>query len=302
MAIGYQVPDYTAYEDLFDLHLHRLRPVRVPSKVEEGYLIPAQRLDSVAAKENLGAFLLSNPCNPTGRVVKGKELSDYLDVARKRKMLLLLDEFYSHFIYDGFGKPGSGPVSAAEYIDDIDSDPVLLIDGLTKSYRYPGWRVGWVVGPRNLVDSLGRAASATDGGPPRLTQRAAMVVLQPQRADQETTALRNVFCRKRDLMRTRLEAMGVTFPAGHDSTFYLWGELSGLPKPLRDSDEFFLRAIERKVMTVPGRFFDVNPGRVRPGPSPFQSFMRFSFGPPEPNVMMGLDRLEAMVAEAKAES
>ncbi|HMS16195.1 MAG TPA: pyridoxal phosphate-dependent aminotransferase [Planctomycetota bacterium] len=299
MNIGYQIPDYTAYEDLFDLHEGRLHPVRVPSTLDEAYLIPADRLAKVAAEEKLGAFLLSNPCNPTGRVIRGHALADYVKVAREQNFLLLLDEFYSHFIYDGPGQPGSGPISGAEYVEDVDVDPVLFIDGLTKSFRYPGWRVGWVVGPKRFIDTLGRAASATDGGPPRVTQRGGMKVLEPARADQETNALRQVFCRKRDLMMASLSKMGVRFPAGSDSTFYLWGDLSGLPEPLRDADEFFRRAIERKVMTVPGRFFDVNPGKNRKGPSPFQSFMRFSFGPPEDNVRLGLSRLEEMVAEAR---
>ena len=53
-------------------------------------------------------------------------------------------------------------------------------------------------------------------------------------------------------------------------------------------------------MTVPGRFFDVNPGKERKGPSPCASWVRFSFGPPEDNVRMGLDRLESLVNDARA--
>ena len=55
----------------------------------------------------------------------------------------------------------------------------MLVDGLTKSFRYPGWRVGWAVGPQSIVDTLGRAASAIDGGPPQAMQRAAIEVLEP---------------------------------------------------------------------------------------------------------------------------
>jgi aspartate/methionine/tyrosine aminotransferase len=62
---------------------------------------------------------------------------------------------------------------------------------------------------------------------------------------------------------------------------------------------FFRRALERKVMTVPGEFFDVNPGKRRRGESPYKQWMRFSFGPPMENLRLGLDRLESMVAEAK---
>ena len=65
-------------------------------------------------------------------------------------------------------------------------------------------------------------------------------------------------------------------------------------EPLDDADVFFRRGLERKVMTVPGRFFDVNPGKERPE-GDFRSWVRFSFGPPEDNVRLGLDRLEEMI-------
>lgn len=71
------------------------------------------------------------------------------------------------------------------------------------------------------------------------------------------------------------------------------GDLSG---PLSDADVFFRRALERKVLTVPGRFFDVNPGKERPEGA-FRTWVRFSFGPPEDNVRLGLDRLEEMIRE-----
>jgi hypothetical protein len=63
---------------------------------------------------------------------------------------------------------------------------------------------------------------------------------------------------------------------------------------------FFWRALDHKVMTVPGEFFDVNPGKRRKGESPFRMWMRFSFGPPMDNVVLGLDRLTEMVAQARA--
>lgn len=295
IKVGYQTPDYTAYEDLFDYHRHRIEPVRLDASAADGFLISGPRFDEEVARHGLGAYVVSNPCNPTGRVIRGDDLQAYVDVARERRCLLVLDEFYSHFIYDGAGRPGEGPVSAAAHVDDIDQDPVLLIDGLTKSFRYPGWRVGWAVGPAALIESLGRAASAIDGGPGRPIQQAALRVLEPLQADQETTALRREFCRKRDVMVERLKAMGVRFAHEGDATFYLWGCLDQLPEPLRDADDFFFHAIERKVMTVPGRFFDVNPGKSRAGVSPYRQWMRFSFGPPMANLVMGLDRLDDMV-------
>lgn len=175
-------------------------------------------------------------------------------------------------------------------------DPVILFDGLTKGYRYPGWRVGWAWGPSAMVESMARVASAMDGGPSRISRRAA---LEPRRADRETAALRRVFAGKRDLTVSALSRMGVRFAAEPTSTFYAWGCLDGLPPPLRDAQPFFRSALERKVLTVPGEFFDVNPGKRRKGPSPYRRWMRFSFGPPIANLRMGLDRLEKMVREAE---
>ncbi len=79
------------------------------------------------------------------------------------------------------------------------------------------------------------------------------------------------------------------------ATFYCWATLRDLPAPFNDAMTFFRRALDRKVMTVPGEFFDVNPGKRRPGPSPYRDWMRFSFGPPMDNMVMGLERLAEML-------
>ncbi|MGQ0554152.1 MAG: pyridoxal phosphate-dependent aminotransferase [Planctomycetota bacterium] len=301
--IGYQLPDYTAYEDLLELHLSRITPIPLVAEESTGFALTVEQFRRAARSTGLSALLLSNPCNPTGRVLQGPELSGLLEVARESGCLLLLDEFYSHFIYKrgakGVWGPAAGPVSAAAHVQDVERDPVLLFDGLTKNHRYPGWRVGWVVGPAALVETVSRVASAMDGGPSRIAQRAALEVLAPAIADQETTALRKVFAHKRNLMVQTLRDIGVRFAAEPESTFYVWGCLADLPAPLNESFGFFRAALERKVLTVPGPFFDVNPGKRRRGDSPYAQWMRFSFGPPLDNLTLGLERLQAMVAAAR---
>ena len=163
--LAYQSPDYTAYEDMIDAHAHRFTPILLPTSEENGFVMSAADLEREVIKHGLGAFVLSNPCNPTGVVVQGKALESYVAIAREHAMTLLLDEFYAHFIYQRDGLPGEGPVSAAAYVDDVNEDPVVLIDGLTKSFRYPGWRIAWALGPAAVIETLGRAASSIDGGP-----------------------------------------------------------------------------------------------------------------------------------------
>ena len=69
------------------------------------------------------------------QVVEGEELKNYVEIAKRHNCTLILDEFYSHFIYNPNGEPGEGPVSAAQFVEDVNKDPILLIDGLTKSFR-----------------------------------------------------------------------------------------------------------------------------------------------------------------------
>ncbi len=300
IQVGYQIPDYTAYEDMLDLNLGRLTAVPIRGRREDGFAVSAERLCAEVAEKDLGAYVFSNPCNPTGNVVQGEELAAFVALARESGMHLFADEFYSHFVYEligpGRSRPGAGPVSTAAFVEDVERDPVLVFDGLTKSHRYPGWRVGWVLGPSHLVETMARTASSIDGGPSRVAQRAALAALAPEQADQETKALREVFSKKRDLMVQRLSRLGIEFARESQGTFYCWGSLERLPPPFDDGHAFFRRALERKVMTVPGEFFDVNPGKRRRGASPYRQWMRFSFGPPMENMAMGLERLEAMLA------
>lgn len=296
--LGHLVPDYTAYEDLFDYHLHRVEPVPMVTGPETGFHLSPAQLAEIVERDKLQALLFSNPCNPTGNVVQGDDLAAYVKLARDRNTWLLLDEFYSHFIYKEDGAPGDGGVSGAEFVEDVDRDPVVLVDGLTKSFRYPGLRVGWVVGPPEIVENVARAASAIDGGPPTVVQRAAVEILEPARADQETAALREQFAIKRATMIDALQDMGIEIGGASRGTFYLWGSVRNLPAPLNDADAFFLRGLDEKVMTVPGRFFDVNPGRQRTQSYIDPTWVRFSFGPPLDNVELGLDRLRRVVASA----
>jgi len=227
--------------------------------------------------------------------IQGDELRGWVDLAREKRITLLMDEFYSHFMYGG----ATSPISTAAFVEDVDEDPVVIIDGLTKCFRYPGWRVGWVVAPKQVIRTLTAAGSFLDGGPSRPIQRAAIDVLAPNRADQETDAVRNVFARKQEMVIERLGKLGVTFPAQSDGTFYVFGDISDLPDSINDGVSFMHRAFGHRVLVVPGAYFDVGPQRSRGGESTVRSFVRFSFGPPHDNVSAGLDRLDEMVAAAQ---
>src|SRR6516162_87354 len=144
--LGHFLPDYTAYEELLDI-FKAFTAIPILLEGERGYAFTVEDLRREVHGRGLSALLLSNPCNPTGKLVQGEELSRWVDLARELDCVLLFDEFYSHYVWSG--RPGQLPVeSAARYVKDVDRDPVVIFDGLTKNWRYPGWRCTWTVGPR----------------------------------------------------------------------------------------------------------------------------------------------------------
>ena len=294
--LGHFLPDYTAYEELLDI-FRAFTAIPIMLDGDRGYAFSHEDLRREVMGRGLSAILLSNPCNPTGKLVEGEELSKWVGVARELDCSLLFDEFYSHYIYRA--KPGALPVeSAARYVEDVDRDPVVIFDGFTKNWRYPGWRVTWALGPKKVIDALSSAGSFLDGGGSKPLQRAAIPLLAEDHVAAETRAIHEVFREKRDRLLSRLQRMGVRVDRVPDGTFYVWGHVGNLPWPLSDGMGFFREALSRKVITVPGEFFDVNPGKRRSNrTSRFRDYVRFSFGPPMEVLDRAADRLEALVRE-----
>lgn len=296
--LGHFLPDYTAYEELLDI-FRLVSPIPILLSREQHYAFSVADLRREVMGRGLGALLLSNPNNPMGKLVSGDELAEWVAVARDTDCTLLLDEFYSHFVWrPGPGEPGP-LVSAARWVEDVDRDPVVLFDGLTKNWRYPGWRVTWTVGPRSVIEAVASAGSFLDGGGSRPLQRAAVELLEPDRVLTEAAAIRQAFQAKRALTLERAAAMGMVLDREPDGTFYAFVSLRDLPEPLSDGLAFFRAALERRVITVPGLFFDINPGRRRSQRlSRFRQHLRLSFGPPLDEVRRGLDRLAELVEAA----
>jgi N-succinyldiaminopimelate aminotransferase len=291
--LGHFLPDYTAYEELLDV-FRLFTPIPILLEGQRGYSFSIDELRREILGRGLGALLLSNPCNPTGKVIANSELDAWVKTARELDCALVIDEFYSNYIW--VGKDQGKSVSAAAYVDDVDRDPVVLLNGLTKNWRYPGWRLSWTVGPRAVIDAVASAGSFLDGGGTRPLQRAVLPILKAEYVVQETRAIYETFSHKRQLLIEGLERLGITLDISPQGTFYAWGNLSNLPGKFSDGMEFFREALKHKVIVVPGEFFDINPGKRRPGrTSRFRQYARFSFGPTMDTVKQGLERLGTML-------
>ncbi|KAG4436069.1 hypothetical protein IFR05_008459 [Cadophora sp. M221] len=289
--LGFFIPDYTAYNEMLSL-FKNFAAIPSPLSEEDGYHINPDKIAEEIAR-GTSVILTSNPRNPTGKVVKNPELAEIQNICRDRATLVM-DEFYGGYNYTS--NCDGTTISAAENIEDVDEDDVLIIDGLTKRFRLPGWRIAWIVGPKEFIQAIGSCGSYLDGGANVPFQEAAIPMLEPNKVRTEMKALQSHFREKRDYVVDRLRSMGFKITTVPDSTFYLWLDLEGLPDQISDGLNFFQACLEERVIVVPGIFFDLNPSKRRDlFDSPCHHFVRFSYGPKMETLKMGLDGIERVV-------
>ncbi len=295
--MGHFLPDYTAYEELLSTFKSFI-PIPILLSADSGYQISADALRQEILGRGLAAVLLSNPCNPTGQVLQDYRLRSWLNVARETGCTMIMDEHYSHYIYSETNNPHN-IVSAAQFVEDVETDPVLIVDGLTKNWRYPGFRISWTLGPKSVIETLSSAGSFLDGGANHPFQAQAIAMLDKDYTIAETNAIQKSFKTKRTYVLDRLHQMGITVDAVPSGAFYIWANLSDLPEPLNNGMTFFEEGLKEKVITVPGVFFDVNPGHRRRQYARYKNYTRISYGPELETLERGLDAIERMIAKHK---
>ena len=186
------------------------------------------------------AVLLCSPSNPCGTVLSGPELRDIVELCRRRGVLLISDEIYDEFCFSDAREDGHCP-SPARF-----SDECLLIRGFGKTYGCTGWRLGYVAGPKDIVQEIAKFQQYTYVCAPSMAQWGVVpsfgVDLSPIVADYE---------RRRQMVVDAFD--GVTALARPSGAFYAFVEV-----PARlgmTGQQFVERAIERRVLVIPGGVF-----------------------------------------------
>lgn len=178
------------------------------------------------------AIIVNSPANPTGVIHPRETLRDLALLARERNLLLLSDEVYSAFCYDG---PFASP---AEFNPDT-----LVFDGFSKTYGMTGWRLGFCHGPRRLIEEMIKLQQFTYVCAPSVVQFAGVAAW-----DYDISAIVADYKRKRDLMVSSLRDLYEIAPTG--GAFYLF------PKtPWGTGGEFVAEAIRNNLLIIPGGTF-----------------------------------------------
>ena len=191
----------------------------------------AQKIaDAVTDKTRL--LIINSPLNPTGAVFTERELRDIAAVAARRDLLVISDEVYNAFCYD---QPF---VSLAGLHENT-----LLMRGFSKSYAMTGWRMGWVTGPKAIVEKMTMLQQYTFVCAPSIAQAAGPAALKTNMSAQAAA-----YKRKRDMVYQALgPATGLVKPGG---AFYAF-----VPAPGGDAAAFVEKAIANNVLVIPGSVF-----------------------------------------------
>jgi len=210
---------------------------RLTAKVVERALTPQTRL-----------LIANSPNNPSGAVIDDEEFVRIAALCRSHGVLLLSDECYSRFLYDGLKPFSLG--SQAEF-----RDTVVIAGSLSKTYAMTGWRIGYVLGPKDLIAAVQKIQSHSTSNPTSISQKAAFEALT---GPQDSVAMMlGEYARRRDFVVERLNAIpGVrcTRPGG---AFYAYPNISSaFSRGVKDSLDFSVQLLEKHhVAVVPGSAF-----------------------------------------------
>ena len=218
------------------------RVVTVPLQVAESFQLDMQAIKT-AVTDRTRVVFINTPGNPTGSIIRGKDLRELAAFCRDLNIWLVCDEVYSMFTYDG--RHRSLRSRAAEL------DNIVMIDGLSKSHAMSGWRIGWVVAPENLIERLGAHAGATLFGCPQFIQDASAFALEN---DQEYVAeMRSEYALRRDLVISKLEKLDGLHCYTPRAGMFVMCDVEGTAM---DGREFASRLLDaERVSLVPGDAF-----------------------------------------------
>ena len=268
------VPYWVTYKDVVNFAGGKC--VFVPTQEEKGFAFSAETIEPyITDKTKL--LIINSPNNPSGSVLSTADFQRIYHMAAKRGVRIMTDECYCRFLYD------SDPFSIAAMPNAKEN--VVVAGSLSKTYAMTGWRIGFALAPKNLIDAMGKLQSHSTSNPTSIAQKAAIEALRgPQDSIKVMLA---EYCKRRDYVIQRLRAMkGVTI-AEPKGAFYAYPNISaafgnGIDSALKFSERLLS---ESYVAVVPGEAFGTD------------EHVRISYATSMQELERGLDRIQHFIAD-----
>jgi aspartate/methionine/tyrosine aminotransferase len=276
-------PYWTTYPE--SIRLAGGVPVEVHTDESTGYLASVEQLEA-ARTERTKVLLFVSPSNPTGAVYPPEQVGQIGRWALEHGLWVLTDEIYEHLVY-GDARFASMPALVPEL-----ADRCVVVNGVAKTYAMTGWRVGWLIGPLDVVKAATNLQSHATSNVANVSQVAALAAL---RGDLSAVAeMRAVYDRRRQtIVRMLREIPGIDCPEPLGA-FYVYPSVKGVlgkdirgRRPTSSAELCELVLEEVEVAVVPGEAFGT-PGYVR---------MSYALG--DEDLAEGVTRLHKLLAEAR---
>ncbi len=223
-------------------------PVMVPSCPDDGFALHAEAL-LAAVTERTRAILINSPSNPTGGLISPSELRALVEGAAAREILVIADETYARLVYDG------APIATVASLAAEFPNTVVLAGSFSKTYAMTGWRVGYVLGPPELIAAVEGVQSHVTSNPTSFAMVGALAALQ--NAEPEVERMIAIYQERRDFLIPRLNAIPGLTCAPPGGAFYAFPRATDVFAPGRSNSvelaEFLLE--EARVAVVPGSAF-----------------------------------------------
>jgi aspartate/methionine/tyrosine aminotransferase len=276
-------PYWTTYPEC--IKLAGGTPVEVFADEKQNYMVTVEQLEK-ARTPRTKALLFCSPSNPTGSVYSPDHVKAIADWALKNDIWIITDEIYEHLLYDGATAP-SIPVLVPEM-----ADRTLILNGVAKTYAMTGWRVGWMIGPKDVIKAATNLQSHLTSNVSNVAQRAAIAALTNDLS--AVKKMGEAFDRRRKMIVKMLnEIPGVECPTP-TGAFYVYPSVKGLlgkeirgRRPTTSAELASLILEEVEVAVVPGEAF---------GPS---GYLRLSYATSDEDIIEGVTRLKTLLSEAK---
>ena len=272
-------PYWTTYPE--SIRLAGGVPVEVPADETQDYLVTVEQLEA-ARTDRTTTLLFCSPSNPTGAVYPREQVEAIGRWAAEHGLWVLTDEIYEHLVYDG-AEAVSLPVAVPEL-----ADRCVVVNGVAKTYAMTGWRVGWLVGPADVVKAATNLQSHATSNVSNVAQRAAVAALT---GDLTAVAMmREAFDRRRRTIVSMLnEIDGVVCPVPRGA-FYVYPSVQGVlgrdfgGRTASTSAELAELMLEQaEVAVVPGEAFGT------PG------YLRLSYALGDDDLAEGIGRLQKLI-------
>jgi aspartate/methionine/tyrosine aminotransferase len=274
-------PFWTTYPEA--IKLAGGKSVEVFADESQNYLVTVEQLEA-ARTPKTKALLFCSPSNPTGSVYSPEQAKAIGEWAVKNNVWVISDEIYEHLLYDGAKAP-SLPVLVPAL-----ADTCIIINGVAKTYAMTGWRVGWMIGPKDAIKAATNLQSHLTSNVSNVSQRAAIAAVSGNL--DEVHKMGEAFNRRRKLIVDLLnEVPGFQCPTPQGA-FYVYPSVKGaLGKTIRGkvantSAELATIILEEvEVAAVPGEAF---------GPS---GYLRFSYATSDEDIVEGIGRIKKLLTE-----